>query len=306
MISVQNNGINPVPPNKQDTKTNVPVVIGSTLAGAAVAGAAAHRAFSYTQEGDVISTKLDRYTKQANGLKKESSFEKDGAKPPIQVDYIENGKLTKREINYPTGQKNSLDFDEEGNVTKGVKSLGDTSIEYRQFFERIREKDVFYSGNTRIEYEQKLDPGNGDRIASTEIKIANKNVPYSGYGHTHRSRNHEVWKPWVWDTDNLSTLSEEHRQKIATLAPEIGEIQARDLTQKVPIRYLGDIPLEPEVLSKNIPKTFEEVIPYLNAQRNKQVALWGIGVGVLVGGTAFLINRLTAKKPQTAPPQATP
>jgi hypothetical protein len=284
MIVVQNNGTNPVPPNKQDTKTNVPVVIGFTLAGAAVAGAAAHRAFSYTQEGDVISTKLDRYTKQANGLKKESSFEKDGAKPPIQVDYIENGKLTKREINYPTGQKNSLDFDEEGNVTKGVKSLGDTSIEY----------------------EQKLDPGNGDRIASTEIKIANKNVPNSGYGYTHRSPHHEVWKPWVWDTDNLSTLSEKHRQKIATLAPIKENVSVKGYNQKVPIRYLGDIPLEPEVLSKNIPKTFEEVIPYLNAQRNKQVALWGIGVGVLVGGTAFLINRLTAKKPQTAPPQAKP
>jgi hypothetical protein len=291
MIVLQNNGTNPVPSKKQDTKTNVPLVIGSTLAGAAVAGAAAHGAFSYTQEGDVISTKFDRYTKLNDGLKTEHLFKKDEIKflthvgyiKNTHVSYIKNKKLTQIEKS-SRFIKTTLDFDEEGHVTKGVKSLGDTSIEY----------------------EQKLDPGNGDRIASTEIKIANKNVPNSGYGHTHRSPNHEVWKPWVFNTDNLSTLSEEHRQKIATLAPEIGEVRARDLTQKVPIRYLGDIPLEPEVLSKNIPKTFEEVIPYLNAQRHKQVALWGIGVGVLAGGTAFLISRLTAKKPEAVNTQATP
>jgi hypothetical protein len=288
MIVLQNNGTNPVPSKKQDTKTNVPVVIGSTLAGGAVAGAAAHRAFSYTQEGDVISTKLDRYTKLNDGLKTEYGFDEEKKELPTQVDTIKNGKLTKREINYDESKdgfiKTSLDFDEEGHVTKGVKSLGDTSIEYTQA----------------------ISPNKGDRIASTEIKIANKNVPNAGYGYTHRSPNHEVWKPWVFNTDNLSTLSEEHRQKIATLAPEIGEIPVKGLTEKVPIRYLGDIPLEPEILSKNIPKTFEEVIPYLNAQRNKQVAFWGIGVGVLAGGTAFLINRLTAKKPQAVNTQTTP
>ena len=285
MIVVQNNGTNPVPPNKQDTKTNVPLMIGSTLAGGAVAGIVAHSAFSYTQEGDVISTKLDRYTKQANGLKKESSFEKDGAKPPIQVDYIENGKLTNREINYPAGQKTSLDFDEEGNVTKGVKSLGDTSIEYTQV----------------------ISPNKGNKIASTEIKIQNQYIPSAGYGHSETSPHNQVWRPWVWDTDILPGFSEEHKHKIATLAPVKGNVSVKGYDKKAPIRYLGgDIPTQPQVLSKNIPKTFEEVIPYLKAKRNMHTALWGIGIGVLAGGSAFLISRLTAKKPQAVPPQTMP
>lgn len=283
MIVLQNNGTNPVPSKKQDTKTNVPLVIGSTLAGAALAGAAAHRAFSYTQEGDVISTKLDRYTKLNDGLKTEYLFEKDGKKVPAHVGYIKNGKLTKIEKNNGF-IKTTLEFDDEGHVTKGVKSLGDTSIEYTQV----------------------IPPNKGDRIASTEIKVGTQYILQAKF--TQTTPHNGVWKPFIFDTDKkYPSLSEENRKNFSKLAPIKDEIDVKGSNEKVPIRYLGgDIPLRSQVISEKLPKTFEDVIPYLNAQRHKQVALWGIGVGVLAGGTAFLISRLTAKKPEAVNTQATP
>lgn len=289
MISVQSNGINPVNPPKQDNKTNLPLVIASTLGAGALAASVTHDIHSYKEEGNVISTNLDRYTKLDNGLKVEYAFSDDKKDPPTQVDTIKNGKLTKREINYDESKdgfiKTSLDFDEEGHVTKGVKSLGDTSIEYTQV----------------------ISPNKVNKIASTEIKIQNKYIPSAGYGHSETSPHNQVWRPWVWDTDILPGFSEEHKHKIATLAPVKGNVSVKGYDKKDPIRYLGgDIPTQPQVLSKNIPKTFEEVIPYLKAKRNMHTALWGIGIGVLAGGSAFLISRLTAKKPQAVPPQTMP
>jgi hypothetical protein len=288
MISVQNNGTNPVNPPKQDNKTNLPLVIGSSLLGGAFAAAVAHETHSYKEEGDVISTNLDRYTKLDNGLKVEYAFSDDKKDPPTQVDTIKNGKLTKREINYAESKdgfiKTSLDFDEEGHVTKGVKSLGDTSIEYTQV----------------------ISPNKGNKIASTEIKIENQYIPSAGYGYSETSPHNQVWRPWVWDTDILPEFSEEHKHKIAKLAPVKGNVSVKGYHKKAPIRYLGgDIPTQPQVLSEKLPKTFEEVIPYLKAKRNMHTALWGIGVGLLAGGSALLISRLTAKKTEAILPQTT-
>jgi hypothetical protein len=283
MISVQNNGMSPTNPPKQDNKTNLPLVIGSSLLGGAFAAAVAHKTHSYKEEGNVISTNLDRYTKLDNGLKVEYAFSDDRKKPPGDILYIKNEKITKIEIN--RGLINtSLDFDEEGHLTKGVKSLGDTSIEYTQV----------------------IPPNKGDRIASTEIKVGNRYIPQAKF--TQTTPHNGVWKPFIFDIDKkYPSLSEENRKNFSKLAPIKDRIGVEGSNEKVPIRYLGgDIPLRSQVISEKLPKTFEEVVPYLKAQRNKQVVLWGIGVGILAGGSAFLISRLTAKKPEAVPPQTMP
>jgi hypothetical protein len=303
MISVQNNGMSPTNPPKQDNKTNLPLVIGSTLgfgAFGALGGYSMSRvkhqkgedgveklssgSHLYWREGNTqdynLVTKPNKLFKTKELQKASFSktsvddyFSKQDSNIDQSIYRFKEGKLDR----FQKGRKNILtmeDFDASGNLKQGTH--------YTPDYEAM----AWQSETTLGSYNSATSKKGSKKALGDVVELTGKGVIPPVVQKSEWDNNPTMKKQF-----ELLNPQNYHHEKLGDFI----EFEGFADTSK---ERLKDLP-------KDLPTKFDELLPYLEAKRNKYVALGAIGFGVLAGGSAFLISRLTAKKPEAIPPQTT-